>query len=328
MSLVHPLRAFPPKPHADSHEYGGDDLVTDLDRLLIRGTEVIDINRNLKNIASGDIAGDLNVGGTVKPASLTLGSYVLDTLDGDNKVPSATNADSATQASKLVASGYTLDTLVANNKVPDSDKLDGLHASSFTLEKVRSYGNTLDGAFKVLTNDGSTYIQFRDTAYSVDYGLDVRILTNPPAGKPIFRILSSGGAERLRVEHSGKLYTNNNFECTGNAVIGGDLQVKGNDIKDSGGNIVISFADTGIKTKPANFANTGYVDVAADAYWYPPRGVYNLVCAQRTYCDVQIYSVDAWRSDAYLGHLWSDGSNQRIFNDYTTTVRIYYQRLM
>jgi len=70
MSLVHPLRAFPPKPHADSHEYGGDDPVTDLDRLLIRGTEVIDASRNLKNIASGDIAGNLNVGGSISSGSL------------------------------------------------------------------------------------------------------------------------------------------------------------------------------------------------------------------------------------------------------------------
>jgi len=41
---------FPPSAHASSHEYGGADLVRNLDYLAIRGTTVIDSSRNLMNV--------------------------------------------------------------------------------------------------------------------------------------------------------------------------------------------------------------------------------------------------------------------------------------
>jgi hypothetical protein len=44
--------SFPPSAHASSHEYGGSDLVCNLDYLAIRGTEVIDGNVNIKNVKS------------------------------------------------------------------------------------------------------------------------------------------------------------------------------------------------------------------------------------------------------------------------------------
>jgi hypothetical protein len=44
--------SFPPSAHASSHEYGGSDLVRNLDYLAIRGTEVIDGNVNIKNVKS------------------------------------------------------------------------------------------------------------------------------------------------------------------------------------------------------------------------------------------------------------------------------------
>lgn len=43
---------YPPNAHASSHEYGGSDLVRNLDYLAIRGTTVIDTSRRLQNIAS------------------------------------------------------------------------------------------------------------------------------------------------------------------------------------------------------------------------------------------------------------------------------------
>ena len=43
---------FPPSTHASSHEYGGSDLVRNLDYLAIQGTTVIDSSRKLQNIAS------------------------------------------------------------------------------------------------------------------------------------------------------------------------------------------------------------------------------------------------------------------------------------
>jgi len=224
MSLVHPLRAFPPKTHADSHEYGGTDLVTDLDRLLIRGTEVIDTSRNLKNIVSGNIAGDLTVGGTVKPASLTLGSYVLDTL-------------------------------VANNKVPDSDKLDGLHASGFTLDKVLSYGRSSTRGIQTFVDfsspnrtahveadgalyryDGQCYLTFDDWLY--------------------FRS-KSGWHNHVEayIKYTEGLWVRHGIKTDGNIIAGGDLQVKGNDIKDSGGTVRITLGST--NTISGNLKVTG-----------------------------------------------------------------------
>ena len=44
--------SFPPSAHASSHEYGGSDLVRNLDYLAIRGTEVVDGNINIKNVKS------------------------------------------------------------------------------------------------------------------------------------------------------------------------------------------------------------------------------------------------------------------------------------
>jgi hypothetical protein len=44
--------SFPPSAHASTHEYGGTDLVRNLDYLAIRGTTVIDSSRNAVNLAS------------------------------------------------------------------------------------------------------------------------------------------------------------------------------------------------------------------------------------------------------------------------------------
>jgi hypothetical protein len=51
-SLINKPSTFPPSAHASSHEYGGSDLVRNLDYLAIRGTTVIDSSRNLVGLAS------------------------------------------------------------------------------------------------------------------------------------------------------------------------------------------------------------------------------------------------------------------------------------
>jgi len=63
---------FPPSAHASSHEYGGTDLVRNLDYLAIRGTTVITSGRVLQNIAS--VAQDLVPDADVT-RSLGTGSY-------------------------------------------------------------------------------------------------------------------------------------------------------------------------------------------------------------------------------------------------------------
>jgi len=51
-NLINKPSTFPPSAHASSHEYGGTDLVRNLDYLAIRGTTVITSGRVLQNIAS------------------------------------------------------------------------------------------------------------------------------------------------------------------------------------------------------------------------------------------------------------------------------------
>lgn len=62
-----------------------------------------------------------------------------------------------------------------------------------------------------------------DASYNDD-GVTLRVTVNPAAGEPIFRVLSSGGSERLRVEHSGALKTTNTIEVDGT----GDSYIMGN----------------------------------------------------------------------------------------------------
>jgi len=64
--------------------------------------------------------------------------------------------------------------------------------------------------------NGNTAVELRasDSGYP-DTGIALRALTNPNNGDPIFRILSSGGNERLRVDHNGFLSTTNSLQVTG-----------------------------------------------------------------------------------------------------------------
>lgn len=64
-------------------------------------------------------------------------------------------------------------------------------------------------------------------ASSPDEGVALRTLSNPASGEPIFRVMSSGISERLRVEHDGKLSTTNTLEVlgTGASTIGGNLAI-------------------------------------------------------------------------------------------------------
>jgi hypothetical protein len=57
-----------------------------------------------------------------------------------------------------------------------------------------------------------------------DTGVELRALTNPGDGQPIFRVLSEGGAERLRVEHNGTTSVTNDFAVTGNIDVDGNLE--------------------------------------------------------------------------------------------------------
>ena len=66
------------------------------------------------------------------------------------------------------------------------------------------------------TENGNATVELRasDPSYPNE-GLTLRTLTNPADGEPIFRVLSSGGDERLRVEHNGAVAMNNTIQIQG-----------------------------------------------------------------------------------------------------------------
>jgi len=77
----------------------------------------------------------------------------------------------------------------------------------------------------VLVDSAGNDIEFSGSGNSSydSFGAYVRATVNPPSGGSIFRVLSSGGAERLRVEHGGKTSVSDNFEVGGDATIEGEL---------------------------------------------------------------------------------------------------------
>lgn len=66
------------------------------------------------------------------------------------------------------------------------------------------------------TQNGGAYVELRasDPVYPAE-GVTLRTLSNPANGEPIFRVMSSGGAERLRVEHSGAVSIDNTIRIQG-----------------------------------------------------------------------------------------------------------------
>lgn len=66
------------------------------------------------------------------------------------------------------------------------------------------------------TQNGNATVELRasDPSYP-DEGVTLRTLTNPANGEPIFRVMSSGGAERLRVEHNGAVSIDNTIQIQG-----------------------------------------------------------------------------------------------------------------
>lgn len=91
-----------------------------------------------------------------------------------------------------------------------------------TLEQSRSQNNTLSGDLDLSDNylniqDGRGVIHefVRGNSYDTADGIMIRPNTNPNSGNAIFRVLSSGGAERLRVEHSGAVKADNDLVISG-----------------------------------------------------------------------------------------------------------------
>lgn len=59
----------------------------------------------------------------------------------------------------------------------------------------------------------------RRSNYDAAGGIMYRAQTNPAAGEALFSVLSSGGSERLRVDHDGTTSTTNDLQRNGNSVV-------------------------------------------------------------------------------------------------------------
>lgn len=68
-----------------------------------------------------------------------------------------------------------------------------------------------------------------------DGGLTLRATTNPAVGTPLFRVLSEGGAERLRVDHDGEVFITNDLRLSDDSDMYGVDGINGyNDIRFDG----------------------------------------------------------------------------------------------
>jgi len=97
--------------------------------------------------------------------------------------------------------------------------------STVTIDGLTSHNADVDVKTHSLlftdTQNSSTQVELtaNDSTYD-EAGLSVRALTNPTSGTPIFRVLSEGGAERLRVEHDGETFVDQDFTASGNISFG------------------------------------------------------------------------------------------------------------
>jgi|GEM_PF-913991 len=99
-------------------------------------------------------------------------------------------------------------------------------------------------------------------------GLTLRTLQNPNSGDAIFRVLSSGGAERLRVEHDGEVYTDDDFHAAGDVLADLDVDatgtVHGGNIETDGAYQLTSTGQTR-DVLVASWANANGLDVELGA---------------------------------------------------------------
>ena len=159
-----------------------------------------------------------------------------------------TDKNNLPEIMRLTQSGKVL---IGTSPSPSSSKLDIAGNLKF-VDGDRGVVFTDDnnsGALIELLTDNSDYPAT---------GLTLRTHTNPASGDPIFRVLSEGGAERLRVEHEGYVSVGQQFAAlgTGNSYFLGSLgiglnpgdsgervEVDGN-LKFNGGGNALLFKDT------------------------------------------------------------------------------------
>ncbi|MFB6213879.1 MAG: hypothetical protein ABEJ07_04940 [Candidatus Nanohaloarchaea archaeon] len=114
-----------------------------------------------------------------------------------------------------------------------------------------------------------------NTPDSESSGVKIETSTNPASGSPIFIVESSGGSERLRVEHNGKLTTSNpTIEANGNTVYHEGNFSAPSFAHESGRGSVSAPAEFSTKTISISFTNT-YSHAAGDVSGGGSGGVDN-----------------------------------------------------
>lgn len=154
--------------------------------------------------------------------------FDVDTVDGQdaNEFASATgsshnrDAKNSDQLDGQDASAF----LDVNGTAVNSDQLGGKSPTAYlrsdvsdTMSGQLTMGSDIDVRGNRLLVDGGN-----GTAHSLrsnttgNAGVSIRATSNPSSGQPIFKVESSGGTERLRVEHGGRTSTSNDFAVDGN----------------------------------------------------------------------------------------------------------------
>ena len=190
-------------------------------------------------VANGDLIKNSNGDKVLKFSSSTSATLIADSSVIDSTTPSAflhiENAENVQAATTNETSNFNI---LLRNSSTQTNAFAGIAFDVSTELDADSIGAAIRGE--------------RDTAASTNATLHDTNLTfsTNDAG-------DSGLTERMRITHDGKvgIGTNNPLESLH---ISGDLRIDGDDIKDSGGNIVISFDGSGNIDNNVDF--TGAVD--------------------------------------------------------------------
>ncbi len=155
---------------------------------------------------------------------------------GSTRIYGPESDGSTTAALRILnSSGGTM--FIDNNEI---DSTGTLRLQENTANDIILGGDTylFDDLLVFQDADGSNYtLTGVDNAYD-DTGVELRTVANPASGSPLFTVLSSGGSERLRVEHDGVVHTDNGLSVDGSTTLGdatddtvtvsGDLTISGN----------------------------------------------------------------------------------------------------
>jgi hypothetical protein len=296
---------FPPSAHASTHEYGGTDLVRNLDYLAVRGTTVIDSSRNLQNIASivqsllpnADNTYDLGsstlrwrglyLAGAANVGSLYVGGTVVITSDrmlsniaylATSLVPYLDNTYDIGGSASRIRNIYVAGTAnVGSLQIAGTTVID----SSRNLVGLASVAQNLVPDTNATRNLGSSTNHF-DFIYCVEIGRSDGSLGIVAYGDTY---LGSGNAWRWILQSAGHLvpYADNSYDIgtsstrvrnlyLAGAANVGSLQIAGTTVIDSSRNLTNIASAT-----VSGAANVGYLQIGGTTVITGDRKLMNIL---------------------------------------------------